>query len=129
MTDLPKDWREQLFRRLRPDAVRSAVAGSSPASPGYAAARKVIDEQDSRKHRLAATLTNAEWLRTNRQALLDMLPETWTLVENVNLLRIGFKLKCLGVDWRSDDEFASIMVWLEKSGHMLRDGRNVRRAL
>ena len=50
-----------------------------------------------------------------------MLPDTWTIINNHNGLQLGFKLKLLGVDWRSEDEFGRIMVYLEKIGMMLRE--------
>ena len=56
-----------------------------------------------------------------------MLPATFTHMGNLNGLQLGFKLKLLGVDWRSENEFGRIMVYLEKIGMMLRDGVTVRR--
>jgi len=76
---------------------------------------------------LQDTLCNEAWLRTNEKAIKDMLPETWTHVHNLNGLKIGFTLKLLGIDWRSQDEFGKVMVFLERTKFMLRDGLLVRR--
>lgn len=77
---------------------------------------------------LKQTLGDGGWFAKNRDALRAILPETWTLMANLNLLQIGFQLKLLGVDWRSADELTRIMVYLERTGVMLRDGNLVRRA-
>jgi len=56
----------------------------------------------------------------NTEKLKGLLPETWTHMNNLNGLKIGYGLKLLGIDWRSEDEFGKIMVWLEKIGIMIR---------
>lgn len=76
---------------------------------------------------LMDTLGNKEWLRANEQKVKDMLPETWTHVHNLNGLQIGYRMKLLGIDWRSQDEFGKCMVYLERIGFMLRDGLTVKR--
>lgn len=76
---------------------------------------------------LQDTLGNEEWLRDNETAVKDLLPETWTHVANLNGLQLGFRLKLLGIDWRSETEFARVMMFLERIGFMLRDGQTVRR--
>lgn len=70
---------------------------------------------------------NEQWLRENEDALKELLPTTWTHMSNLNGMQLGFKLKLLGVDWRSEDEFGRIMLFLEKVGLMLRDGMTVKR--
>lgn len=76
---------------------------------------------------LSDTLGNLAWLVENEAAIREMLPETWTHVSNLDGLQIGFKLKFLGVDWRSAEEFGMTMLWLEKIGMVQRDGMTVRR--
>lgn len=76
---------------------------------------------------LKNTLGNEDWLRKNEQAIREMLPTTWTHINNLNGLQLGFKLKLMGVDWRSQDEFGKVMVYLEKIGMMFREGMTVRR--
>jgi hypothetical protein len=77
---------------------------------------------------LATTLGSNAWMNLHAAEVKALLPETWTHVQNVNLLRIGFELKLLGVDWRSNDELAKCMVYFEKAGLMRRDGVLVRRS-
>lgn len=73
------------------------------------------------------TLGNEQWLRDNESKVKAMLPETWTHISNLSALGIGYKLKVLGVDWRSEAEFGLIMVFLDKIGLMLRDGMTIKR--
>ena len=76
---------------------------------------------------LKDTLGNEQWLKDNEAAIHELLPDTWTHMNNLNGLQLGFKLKQLGVDWQSENDFGKIMVYLEKIGMMLRDGMTVRR--
>lgn len=76
---------------------------------------------------LIQTLGNKDWLIENEDKLSKLLPETWTHIENLNGLKIGFQLKLIGVEWRSTDEFGKVMVFLEKVGIMQRqNGYQVR---
>ena len=76
---------------------------------------------------LQDTLGNAEWLRANEQKVKDMLPETWTHIGNINGLHLGFQLKLLGIDWRSEEQFAKVMVFLTRAGFLLMQGQTVKR--
>jgi len=55
------------------------------------------------------TLNNEAWLRANEAEIKEVLPDTWTHIANLSMIQIGFKLKLLGIDWRSEEEFGSIM--------------------
>jgi len=70
---------------------------------------------------LKETIGNSDWMIKNESALKEILPKTWTHMENLNLLQIGFSLKILGVDWRRKDDLPKIMVFLEEIGVMARD--------
>lgn len=76
---------------------------------------------------LVSTLGNSAWLRDNETNLREMLPDTWTLMTNLNGVQIGFRLKLIGVDWRNEDEFSRVMIFLEKVGIMQRKDYLVRR--
>lgn len=76
---------------------------------------------------LQNTLGNEAWLKENEAKIKDLLPKTWTHVNNLNGLQLGFGLKLLGLDWRSEDEFGKTMLFLEKIGFILRDGMTVKR--
>lgn len=76
---------------------------------------------------IESTLGSQDWVKQHETELKNLLPDTWTHMQNLNALQIGFKLKLLGVDWRSENDFGKIMVFLEKIGIMLRDGMLVRR--
>jgi hypothetical protein len=76
---------------------------------------------------LRSTLANKKWLLENENNLKDLLPKVWTHINNLNGLQIGLRLKLIGVDWRSQDEFANVMIYLEKIGIMIRrNGYQVR---
>lgn len=75
---------------------------------------------------LETTIRNPEWLKKNEQAIKDIFPQTFTHMHNLNGLQIGYKFKLLGIDWRSQDEFGGIMVYLEKIKIILRDGLTVK---
>lgn len=76
---------------------------------------------------LQDTLGNEAWVRANEDSIKDMMPDTWTHMKNLSCLQLGFKLKLLGIDWRSEAEFGKIMVYLEKIGLLLRDGMAVKK--
>jgi len=69
---------------------------------------------------MTETLGNPKWLKENETALKALLPKTWTHIKNLNGLQIGFGLKLLGVDWRSEQEFGKVMIYLERIGFMER---------
>jgi hypothetical protein len=76
---------------------------------------------------LRETLGSDEWLRANEDKVKALLPETWTHLGNLNGLQIGYRMKLLGIDWRSEDEFGRVMVFMERAKFMLRDGMLVKR--
>jgi len=76
---------------------------------------------------LRETLGSDEWLRANEEKVKALLPETWTHLGNLNGLQIGYRMKLLGIDWRSEDEFGRVMVFMERAKFMLRDGMLVKR--
>ena len=75
---------------------------------------------------LDTTIRNPEWLKKNEQAIKNIFPKTFTHMHNLNGLQIGYQLKLIGVDWRSEEEFSGIMVYLEKIKIILRDGLTVK---
>lgn len=76
---------------------------------------------------LRDTVGNDEWLRANEAAIRAALPSEWTTLVDSNPLVIAIRLKQLGIDWRSLQEFGTIMVWFEKLGILERqNGYQVR---
>lgn len=71
---------------------------------------------------LEDTLGNQEWMEENSAKVKDLLPETWTHIRNLNVLQIGYNLKLIGIDWRSENEFGKCMVFFERVGLIERDG-------
>lgn len=51
------------------------------------------------------TLGNRSWVKDNESKLQAIFPETWTHIQNLNPLQIGYQLKVVGIDWHSEEEF------------------------
>jgi hypothetical protein len=77
---------------------------------------------------LKETVFDYEWMKIHEQKLKEFFPETWTNVSNINGLKIGFGLKLLGVDWRTEEEFGAILLLFEDLGLLLREGYTIRRS-
>lgn len=77
--------------------------------------------------RFKSTLGNLEWLKSNEDRLKQLFPDTWTHLENVNVVRIGYGFKLFGIDWSSHKDLARILLFFEKIGFILRDGYTIRR--
>ena len=75
----------------------------------------------SESQSLATTVGNKQWRDENRKALRELFPETLTHIANINFLSIGYRLKLLGVDWRSQDELAECLTQFEMSGILHRE--------
>ena len=78
----------------------------------------------------SGTLGNIDWLKANESSLKQCLPEQWTHVAKFGqegALKVAFRFKLLGIDWRTQQEFGKIMVYLEKIGFMQREGLMIRR--
>ena len=58
---------------------------------------------------LKSTILNVDWLKEHAQSVLDIFPETWTHYHNVSFVQIAFRLKLLGIDFRSDEDFRVLM--------------------
>lgn len=76
---------------------------------------------------LEMTIRNPEWVKKNEQTLKEIFPETWTHMFNLNGLQIGYKLKLYCIDWRTQEEFGQIMIYLGKIKIILRDGFLIKR--
>ena len=73
-------------------------------------------------------LTDINWLKENETDIKNLLPETWTHVQNISVLKIGFGLKLLGVNWQTEDELSKILVYLIRLGMIERDKMLIRRS-
>lgn len=69
-------------------------------------------------------LDNFQWLAENEARIKALFPETWTHAQNLNMIAIGFHFKLLGLDWRSNEQFASLLAKLYKFGLIEHDPRN-----
>lgn len=86
---------------------------------------------DNQHERYRQFLASPKWLAENEDRIKEMLPELWTNLNNLEgspILAIALKVKLLGLDWRTPDEFGEIMLRIEEAGLMQRDnGYLVRR--
>jgi hypothetical protein len=53
-------------------------------------------------------------IKENELKIRNLLPETWTHVANLDPVKIGFNLKLIGFDWRTNQEYAAFMGHLQK---------------
>jgi len=72
------------------------------------------------------TLLNLNWLRKNEAKILEILPQTWTHIDNLDPVKLGYQFKVIGIDWRSNEELTAVLCLLEKIGITLRDGYTIR---
>lgn len=73
------------------------------------------------------TLGNEQWMRNNETAIRNLFPETWTHMQNIKTFHLCYNLKLLDIDWRTEEEFAKIMLYFDKIKIILRDGYMIRR--
>ena len=62
------------------------------------------------------SLGNKVWLTGNLPKVHELFPETWTHSGNINWLGVFFKMKVIGVDFRTEDEKAKVLTFLTKVG-------------
>jgi hypothetical protein len=72
------------------------------------------------------TLANQAWLVKNEEKVKALFPKNFVEIQKLNATNIGNGLKALGVEWRSEKEFEMIMMFFQKLGFILRDGKSVK---
>lgn len=65
---------------------------------------------------LTHTLFDLNWLKNHESELKSVLPDTPTHLQNFDALKFGYRLKLMGIDWRSPDDLAAILVYLTRIG-------------
>lgn len=68
------------------------------------------------QHRLVNTLGSADWLQQNEREIRSLFPPEGVMIDQTFFMRLGFKLKLLGADWRSNDELIKSLLFLRKAG-------------
>lgn len=76
---------------------------------------------------LTTTLMNEQWLRANEARVRGILPDTWTHLTNLDVVRIGSGFKQIGIYFRTLDEYKVLMVTLVKLNLLLKEGLTFRR--
>ena len=61
-------------------------------------------------------LRDTTWLKSNEKRLKEIFPKVWTHSANMNMLGVGYRLKLVGIDWRSQDQLASVLTFLTRIG-------------
>jgi len=75
------------------------------------------------------TIFDDDWLLAHQGKIKELFPATWTHVNKINGLQIGYYLKLSGIDWRSEEDFSLVCSALEHQGLILRDGYTIKRVL
>lgn len=68
--------------------------------------------------KLQSTIGNEAWMRANAEKLRSAIPADWTAPDQTLMLRIGFAIKVIGVEWHSQQEFGGCMAFFERAGIM-----------
>jgi hypothetical protein len=66
--------------------------------------------------RLRKTVGNRNWMRLYWRAVMSGIPQQWTEWDTGAMLRFGFHLKTLGVDWSGEQDLALCLAWLSHLG-------------
>ena len=62
------------------------------------------------------TLGNIAWWHQNEREIREWFPPYWDHITQDTGLKIGFRLKVLGVDWRDEKTFGKIMDYIRCMG-------------
>ena len=82
---------------------------------------------DTGNQSMVDTLGSTAWVTANAAALRALFPETLTHTANINFLSVGYQFKLLGIDWRSNHDFAACLAVLETLGIIYREGALLKR--
>jgi hypothetical protein len=81
----------------------------------------------------ANTLFNGDWLIQNHDKLINLMPETWTHVDNLDFMNLGLTFDMLGVHWETKNDIFDIlnffhsvdMIKIKNGGyHIIRNENN-----
>ena len=75
--------------------------------------RQALDSVDTEC--LRSTLGNLPWLKDHFDEVVSSIPKEWTCVQNV-ILPFGFRIKCMGVEWRQESQIVAALIWLNHMG-------------
>lgn len=53
-----------------------------------------------------------DWVAENRGNIEELLPSDWQEMDQILAIQIGYGIKCMGVDWRSNQDFGDVMTRL-----------------
>ena len=84
------------------------------------------DAQGIMEH-LTTTLLDVTWLYENEAKVRELLPDTWTHIDNVDIASIAHGLKSLGVNWQNEEWAAHSVHTLKMLGILQREGHTMRR--
>lgn len=73
-------------------------------------------------------LDDPKWLKQNVSTIKDCYPETWTHLANWSPLPLRYRMKLLGVDFRTDADITRLLIRLQKLGVVQVDGSLIRRS-
>lgn len=73
-------------------------------------------------------LYNASWLAQNHDDIMEVLPDSWTHEDNIDIDAFGFRMSCLGVVYDDINDLKSLLGYFETLGFLDRkDGYQLMR--
>jgi hypothetical protein len=72
------------------------------------------------------TVGNLKWVQDNEEDIKKTLPQTWTHAANIQMMKFGYDLKLIGVEWTAIEQLPAMMLWFEHIGILLRNGAHCR---
>lgn len=54
-------------------------------------------------------------MRAHFDEVVNSVPSKWTCVEDL-ILPFGFRIKCMGVEWRQEGQVVAALIWLNHMG-------------
>lgn len=63
-----------------------------------------------------STIGNVVWLGANEEKVRALFPAEWTHFPDLNTLKLRYGMKLIGIDYRSEQELNTILVFLTQIG-------------
>ncbi len=75
---------------------------------------------------LISTLGNMDWVRANIHKIQACLPQTWTHMDNIDLIKFGASLKSIGILWTDYNQLSSILILFDRTKIILRENKLIK---
>lgn len=71
-------------------------------------------------------LDDENWLKKHKDTLIQILPETWTNIQNLSIVSLMYRLKLIGIQLSGVADLATFLAKLEIKGFILRENCLIR---